>query len=404
MSAAPVRIGTACVPRSVLRALAVCAVALLAVGCGGTRLAEWDARPGAYDRIDAAQAVELQQARAEVDAGDLVEARARLTALLEQVPRNLYVATALQDVELELLRTGGSIEELARALETSGRPTDGSPAVRLRRWYRLRADGESEPDAFALVLAARVEPDAPAALLLLENAVRADPECVWAHLGRAHFLLREGELEAGRAALDRAIELDPGHPRVRRLESTLLDRLGERDAARRSLATWLRETADDPRVPEGDLLDAELDLVTYDLEDDRAREALRRLDGMTIASPVRRGRALLLRSDALASLGRYEECLEVVREARFLGPGSYLADEHEARLLQDGLGDEVGALAAWRSVRELAATLAPTSGGAALAALRARAEIERLERALAERSGTPAADPGSDVGPLGGRP
>lgn len=379
-----------------------CVALLLLCGCGGTRLVAWDARPGAYDRIEPQQALELQRARDEVDAGDARAARERLLTLQHEVPRNLYVATALQDVELELLRTGGTIDELERALATSGRPVDGSPAVRLRRWYRLRADESierrnedgSEPHAFDLVLAARMEPDAPSALLLLESAVEADPDCVWAHLGRAHFLLREGELEAGKAALDRAIAIDPGHPRVRRLEATLLDRLGEREAAGRLLAIWLRETQGDPRVARSDRFDATLDLVTFDLESDRAEPALARLDTLELTSPARRARALLLRSAALAGLERFEESLEVVREARFLGPGDYLADEHEARLLQDALGDRAGALEAWRSVRELAATLAPTSGAAALAALRARAEIERLERELAP----------DDVGLMGDRP
>lgn len=370
------------------RWIALVVAALVAAACGGTRVADWEPRPGPYDRFEGdAERVEegpleLARARQQVSAGDADDARARLLALAELHPRNLYVATALQDVELELLRTGGDVVELDRALETSGLPQDGSPAVRLRRWYRLRAEATDAPDAFALVLAARIETDAPSALLLLESAVRADPDCVWAHLGRAHFLLREGELEAGRTALDRAIALDAGHPRVRRLEATLLERLGERDAARRLLETWIEQVAGDWRVPDGDVLDANLDLVTYDVEADRPERALARLDALYVEAPARRARALLLRSAALASLGRYEACLDAVYEARFLGAGSYLAEEHEARLLQDGLGDAQGALEAWRAVRELAGTLAPSSGAAALAALRARAEIERLERTL----------------------
>lgn len=364
--------------------------ALLAsfASCGGTRVADWDPRPGPYDLFEGDEEAvlegprELARARAEVNEGDVDEARERLVGLSTLHPANLFVATALQDVELELLRTGGDLPELDRALETSGLPTDGSPAVRLRRWYRLRAEEAPDPSAFALVLAARVETDTPSALLLLEDAVRADPDCVWAHLGRAHFLLREGELEAGRAALDRAIDLDPGHPRVRRLEATLLERLGEGDAARRLLETWIEQVADDWRVPDGDVADANLDLVTYDVESGRAAKALARLDALFVEAPDRRARALLLRSAALASLGRYEECLDAVYEAEFLGSDSYLAREHEARLLQDGLDDGAGALEAWRAVRELASTLAPSSGAAALAAMRARAEIERLERSL----------------------
>lgn len=393
--------------RRVVAAVVLAAGAVLAA-CGGTRVAAWEPRPGPYDRFAGdAEAVErapleLARARQELDAGDADAARARLLELAALHPANLYVATALQDVELALLRTGGDIAELDRALETSGLPSDGSPQVRLRRWYRLRSENSDasgstvvgEPardgfandalsaEAFALVLAARVENDAPSALLLLEQAVRADPDCVWAHLGRAHFLLREGELGAGRTALDRAIALDAGHPRVRRLEATLLERLGERDAARRLLETWIEEVAGDWRVPDGDVVDANLDLVTYDVEADRAERALARLDALYVEAPDRRARALLLRSAALAILGRYEDCLDAVVEARFLGAGSYLAQEHEARLLQDGLGDAVGALDAWRAVRELAGTLAPSSGAAALATLRARAEIERLERAL----------------------
>ncbi|WP_419185960.1 tetratricopeptide repeat protein [Rohdeia mirabilis] len=354
---------------------------LLLVGCAGTRVEPWESNSGPYDVLTPGELSELAAARAEFDAGRPREARERLLALLAERPRNLFVATLLQDVELELLRTGRDLPELDTALAASTLTDDGAPAVRLRRWYRLRADGGPK-NAFDLVLAARVEGDSPAALRLLDSAIEADANCIWAHFGRAYVLLREGDLEQCRLSLARAVDLDAGHPRVRRLEATLLERLGEVKAARRLLTEWVERVAEDPRVSAGDVVDSRLDLVNADLVDGRTAAALEQLDDIETEDPSRRARALLLRAAALAELERHEESIEAALESRFYAPGDFRSHVQEAIVLQDGLADLEGALEAWRTAVELAATLAPTDGAAAIALQRARIEVERLEDQL----------------------
>jgi tetratricopeptide (TPR) repeat protein len=353
----------------------------LCASCAGTRVAPWESDPGPYDVLAPHELFELGAARAEFDAGRPRDARERLVALLAERPRNLFVATLLQDVELELLRTGRNLPELDAALAASTVTDDGAPAVRLRRWYRLRADS-GPVNAFDLVLAARVEGDSPAALRLLDSAIASDANCIWAHFGRAYVLLREGDLEQCRKSLGRAVDLDAGHPRVRRLEATLLERLGEVKAARRLLAEWVERVADDPRVSAGDVVDSRLDLVNADLVDRRTTAALDRLDQIETEDPSRRARLLLLRAAALAELGRFEESLDAALESRFYAPGDFRSHVQEAIVLQDGLADLEGALDAWRTAAELAATLASTEGAAAFALQRARIEVERLEALL----------------------
>lgn len=355
--------------------------AILCASCAGTRVAPWVPNPGPYDVLATAELAELAVARADFDEGRPREARERLVNLLTQRPRNLFVATLLQDAELELLRTGRDLPELDTALAASTLVDDGSPAVRLRRWYRLRADAGSK-DAFDLVLAARAESDWPAALRLLDSAIVADPDCIWAHFGRAYVCIHEGDLEECWKSLARAVELDAGHPRVRRLEATLLEKLGEGAAARGLLVEWVERVADDPRVAPGDVVDATLDLVDFDLKNGRTQAALERLDRIQTEDPARRARALLLRSTALTELKRYEEAIDAAYQSRFYAPGDFRSYEHEAVILQKGLADLEGALEAWRAVAELAGTLASTDGSAARAFNRARITVERLEKQL----------------------
>ncbi|MEZ5979772.1 MAG: tetratricopeptide repeat protein [Planctomycetota bacterium] len=350
-------------------------VAFLAA-CGSTRLEPWDPRPGPYDALDDASLAELDDVRVEFDRGDLDEALSRVRALLAANPKNLFVASFAQDVELEWLRQGRSLPELDRALAASTLPDEGAPAVRLRRWYRLRA--ESDRSAFRLVLAARAEDDGVAALRLLDEAIATDPACVWAHFGRAFVLLQQGDLAACKQSLDRAIALDPGHPRVRRLEATLLEKLAQGELAYDLLVTWTREVASDPRVSDGELIDAHLDLASFELLVEKDPEAaLLRLSALRTDDPGRNARLALIESTCHADLEDYESALDAARRARLYAPSNYLSWQQEALLLQRGVGDLEGALEAWRTVAELASERSGTDPSAA----RAGARGERDDRA-----------------------
>lgn len=375
--------------------LAAAVLLALAAACGGTRIAPLDVAPGSggpWDRLAPDELALLAEARGAFDAARLEAAIAALDALDAQraargEPTNLFAAALRQDVELEWLGAGRPLPVMQAALAASSLPSDGSPNARLRRWYRLRAfDGP--PDVAEFVLAARMEDDESAALLLLDEAAAADDGCLWVHYGRAYVHLRQGDLGACRAALERAIELDRNHPRVRRLEATLLESLGEGEAARDLLARWTVEVAGDPRVSDGEVVDANLDLVHHDLVARRPEQALARLVALDPGDPQRQARTQLLLAEAWSALGRFEESLEASRLARTYQPSSFVAWVQEALVLGGGLGDLEGALEAWRAAAEVAAQQAGVDPAAAFTVQRARVEILRLERRIADAAGT----------------
>jgi Tfp pilus assembly protein PilF len=254
----------------------------------------------------------------------------------------------------------------------------------------LRADAT----AFDHVLAARVEDDEIAALRLLDRAIALDPQCIWAHFGRAFVAMRQGDVAACRAALDRAIELDASHPRVRRLEATLLEALGHDTQARELLEKWTVAVEHDVRVSDAEVIDANLDLAHADLVTRRTDDALRRLLALDPADPQRRARRELLLADAWAAEERWEESLESLRLARTYQPSSYTAWQSEALVLHHGLGDLEGALEAWRAAAEVAAQQAGVDAAAAVIVQQARVEILRLEREV-EDAAAAAADAAS---------
>lgn len=367
---------------------ALCA-ALCAGACGGPGIAPWEPDPGPYDRSSA----EALEALPAIDAA-LAEARPdRVLELLGELaaaePKNLHLRSRLQEAELLELELGGTIAQLESDLLAAGRTLDGEPRDRMRRWYALRAEQSGAPED--LVLAARIENDDLAALRLLDEALEADRDCVWGHYGRAHVLLRMGRLAEAEEALAVAIDLDPGHPRVRRLEPALLARFSEPKLARRGLLTWLEETAEDPRVSELERIDAQLELAELELRIEAWGAALGRLNSFAGRTAEQEYRRRMARSVGLEAEGRYEDSLAEARVARERRPQSFRSWVHEALLLEHHLGDEPGALVAWRRAAELAGQRSGSGvdGEAALLGLQARVAVERLTERMAQAAAAP---------------
>lgn len=376
-----------------MRHVLVCAVVALLAACGGLRVEPLEGRPGRYDVLAPEELTLLGEARLAFDDGRLTDARAALADLQARAPLNLFAAALRQDVELAWLGQGGTLEHVDKDLAASTLPASGSSAVKLRRWYRLQAL-RADATAYDYVLAARVEDDDVAALRLLDRALELDQECNWAHFGRAFFAMRQGDVATCRAALDRAIELDASHPRVRRLEATLLEALGHDAEARALLEEWTLAVENDVRVSDAEVVDANLDLAHGDLVARRTPEALERLLALDPVDPQRRARRELLLADAWTSQQRWEESLEALRLARTYQPASYTSWQAEALVLHHGLGDLEGALEAWRSAAEVAAQQAGVDAAAAVVVQQARVEIGRLEKKLEDAvAAEPAAAP-----------
>jgi tetratricopeptide (TPR) repeat protein len=349
---------------------------LLPLACGTPRVSwqsDWSAPYGNFDG-DLRRA--FAAARAELDGGRLNAARTRLATLTEVHPDNLELGFWLQDVELHLLERGSSV---AGATAEPG-SANGSPDQVLRKLYRERVT--EQPSVAGFVLAARAESDALAAENLLERALELDPDCAWAHYGRAHALLRQrlrvDRWRVAREALGRAILLEPSHLRARRLEAWMLAQEGDAPGAAHALEVWLTRTLRDPRVPSEDRGTAQLDLaIAWILEGNprAARDMLLGLEGLADGRP----RRLAILAVALHELGQVEEALDAARRAEDAQPGSLLPVVQQAILLGGELDDRAAAQARWRAVAEGAGAEGAGDGNLAmmLQGLRARVELER---------------------------
>lgn len=377
-------------PRGAARltlALAVAGWALgLSAGCSSSRLTEWESRPGPYDRFAEGQIERLAGWRAALDAGRAGDVLAELEVEERRAPENLELGALLQDARLSTMQLGGFVPEVDATLAGRGPLNEGGPTERLRRAYAAWA--AERGTARAWVLAARIEPDAEAALWLLQRALEVDPECFWAHYGQAHNELKAGRLQGAQAALARALEIDPGHPRARRLEATLLGLIDADREALRALERWLAETDGDLRVADRERLEARLDRVGLELDLGRFNDAALHLDELRPTEPEAAWRAELYRAVAAEALGRAELALAAARRARQLKPSSYRAWVQEALLLEYQFADPLGALEAWRRAQDLAGqassgrSRASVGGDAATTLIQARVAIARLEREL----------------------
>ncbi len=368
-------------PLRLAAAIATLGVAFLA--CRGAPSIELVPNPGPYDALAAGDFAELRRAREHMERDEFDGARASLARLRALYPNNLAVASMLQDVEIEA-------RIAARAEGTSGTARAAvSRAVLEEERRRWRNAAEEEPSAARLVLAARLEDDVPAALHLLDRALQADPDCIWAHYGRAHFLALRGDWEGARDSLDRALVLDPGHLPARRLEASLLARVGDPLEATAALRAWIRAARGDPRLAPERVLGAEVDLAVLLLEARRPDEALDVLERMEArsAEPVRDWTAM-----AAGEQGRGEPlaALRLARRAEEASPGDPLPIVQQALIHELWLEDLPAAAGAWERILDAE----PTAGdlGGELLRLRARIALERIEQELAARAAAAVAE------------
>jgi len=358
------------------RAIALSAVALVAA-CGGSSVRwspSWTA-PGARFAVEQREA--FADARERLDAGDRLAALDALRDLHAADPDNLEVGAWLQDLELELLRDGVDLFAPAQSLANL------APDEALRRAYRTRAEALLTFSAF--VLAARVETDVKSAEITIERALELDPTNAWAHYARAHVLLEDRERvdrwSLARTALERALSLDPGHIRARRLEAWMAAQEGRRGPAESLLARWLDTTDGDPRVSRRARVDALLDFTLLLLirgQDRRAVRILEDLEGEAISRPRRLMLLAVGRQEAGDALGALDAALAAQGASRETTlPLVQEALLHELFLDAPDVAEE-----RWRAIAER--TEASAGIADLIQGLRARV---RLERRAAEAEG-----------------
>lgn len=299
-----------------------------------------------------------------------MSALAELRDLHAADPDNLEVGAWLQDLELELLRDGVDLfaPEQSLALLT--------PDEAIRRAYRVRSESLLTFSAF--VLAARVETDVKSAEITIERALELDPTNAWAHYARAHVLLEDRERVdrwgLARTSLERALALDPGHIRARRLEAWMAAQEGRRGPAESLLARWLDTTDGDPRVSRRARVDALLDFALLLLLRGQDRRAVRILEDLE-GEPISRPRRLMLLTVGRQEAGDALGALDAALAAQGANRETTLPLVQEALLHELFLDAPDVAEERWRAIAER--TEASAGIADLIQGLRARVRLER---------------------------
>jgi tetratricopeptide (TPR) repeat protein len=357
------------VRRGALVLLALCATACGSTPGGPDYKAAWSAEP----ELTGSDLDRLAAALAELEAGRSEPARDALRVLATRRKDVFLLQRWLQDAELAVA------EERASFVASAGDEERPDPLIELRELYRERA--EETGDAIDLLLAARIEDDAPAALHLVDRALAADPNKAWAWYGRAHISVLLGSWKEARAALRRCLELNPRHLPALRLSAWIQAEAGSRDAAISELESWLSIAANDPTLGAGVFEEAQLDLALLLVQEGESSRALALLESLAEADvdPLRRYTALAAAREAR---GDYLDALEAINLARDQDPSALLPVVQEALLIERHFGDPGRALKAWRLALELSRQQKDL--GAVLQRTRAEVHIGRLERRVAE--------------------
>jgi len=335
----------------------------------------WDAPYGSFTPDEKEL---FEQARRAHDDGDLPLALGLYDELVRADPENLEVAAWKQEAEIAWLLGGATGDARAPVLAwLATLMQEDAPIDALRREYLEAA--RDEPSVTSLVLVARLETDALAARVLLEEAIEADPESAWAHYGRAHALLMERALKnrwsLARRALERALTLEPGHLRARRLEAWMSAQEGASPMATAQLERWLLQSEGDARVDQIERRRIELDLALVYVRRGRDADALRILESLEGRSPER-GRRFTLIAGTMAE-GDPARALDAARRAQAADPEALLPLVQEALLLEHYLDRAEDALAVWRQIVERSS--GSPELGSLLQALRGRVELERAD-------------------------
>ncbi|MEM7310671.1 MAG: tetratricopeptide repeat protein [Planctomycetota bacterium] len=372
------------------RARAGVAALLALVACRAPSFDPYEEAPGIYDRFTPLQLEALVQADELFVRGQVEVARRYLASLAAAAPDNLVVATRLQEVELQLLADGLTVPGVALGEEQL------DPASRLRPLYMRRALVEGTASAY--VLAARLASEEEAAIGLLDEALRRDPDCVWAHYAFAWHHAAAQRFGEAQSALERALALDPGHPPSRRLEAALLARSGDVERATRAHRFWLERYGDDPRTSRRHAADARLDLAALLVLGEEPEEALDELAAIDRGELSDATSLELVRATALQVAGRVSAALAVARAAAAAAPDDVRPRQQEAILLGEHLGDEQAAREAWEAVLSLLDGPEDSAGGASESADPAARELATLllqlqaRTALARLGAAPAED------------
>lgn len=352
---------------------------LVLAGCGSSPIEEWDTSASLLWRgadRDAEQA--LFDARVALEGGDWELADDQLQAVLAAQPENLTAMFLEQ--ELALARPGADSAELAAAARA-----------------RATRQGRAVVD---VLLAARLETDREAARLRLEGALAsempADLEAACRY-ALAYVRYQQGDNAGAFDEVTRAVALDPGALRARRLEARLV--AGGKDAERgvALLEHWLDQAELAPEVSSDLWYGALVELAgvqlasgaTGDCEDTLERLAEGRGAGRFRApSDRRRAIQLLLRAAIDADDGEPELAIQRVLEARTLVPASSrlarLALIDKALLDELYLGRELDAIAAWEAVLARFEAATNVDSDELLRALEARVRLARLRAAQPE--------------------
>ena len=318
----------------------------------------------------------LASARESAADGDLQAAHAQVAELFGRFPDNITVGAFLQELQVRLLVEPADPSEGSQLDYAAGRERR---ALALSRLWRERA--EEQPTCANLVLAARMERDAPSTRHLLGLALAADETCAWAHYGLAHVAAREGDWKQVALELERVFAIEPGQPRARRLQAAALARAGRPERAIAALERWFDEVADEPWVEPQLAEGARLDLAALWLERGKTGKARAALEDADRGRDPARYLAILAALEQAD--GRPDRALAAAREAESRGPGQLTPIEQQALLHDVWFGDPVSAKHAWERLQVAAAQSAELS--TRLRSMRAQIEIERLgERIAAE--------------------
>jgi len=339
-----------------LRPLTALLLAALLLGaCSTTAEEAVNGRDLRLASLDPSLSEILVSARERMEAGDARGARDRYASLSATHPDDPWLAALHQ--EARYAAQGADSREFE---------------ANLRRSYREVA--EADPTPIHLMLAARAEGDAYAALHLADRALVLDPDFAWGHYARAHALTQLGQTAEARGEVERAVTLDASLLPAWRLFAWLRSQAGDRDAAIAIWRAWLEAAAEDPRVFRDARIEAVCDLGVLLVRAKRHEEAVSLLDEAT--SDVS-GRSSSVLAAAVVEVGDVEVALAAVRVARERDPEQLLFVVQEALLLERNSPHSSEAHAAWQEVIDR------TQGATDLSALlqRTRAEAHMLRMA-----------------------
>ncbi|MFT7543088.1 MAG: tetratricopeptide (TPR) repeat protein, partial [Gammaproteobacteria bacterium] len=348
------------------------------LSCGSTRTYRSD--PGPFDALPAPERVPLRAAREAFESGDLLRAAAYLEPVVRRHTRNIGVRAFYQDLELDQLRAGLS----AGAALPPENPEDAEGVLRERYIAEARAQGLPE----LWVLAARLEVDGGRALDYLDRAEEIDPNCVWVFYARAWWSFRLRRFQDARAAMDKGLELDPGHLPSLRLLSHMLAGSGDGPEAIRVLGKWLDRASTNPLVPSPQRAEGLVDLALMRVLRDEPKGALELLGELERMDPEHYflqdvARMELVRAAAYDLRGKGEKALAASRRAAAADPSILLPLVNEALLLRRRQSGSEAEKEAWERVLEEAS--APTAEDETvdfnrlLLQLMARIQLGRLE-------------------------